>query len=104
MEVHAMRTTAFVFALIVSLSALAAAQEFADYENVQDGFKALFPGQPTVKVTTWKTQQGYLLPARLYTVDKGREHYSVLVADYTGIEQMAKDYVKTCPPGAPVCN
>ena len=29
-----------------------------------------------------------MLPARVYTVDKGREHYSMTVVDYTGIEKM----------------
>jgi hypothetical protein len=96
--------TAFVIALILCLSRVALAQDYAEYRNTQDGFKVLFPGQPTMTTTTWKSQQGYVLPAHLYAVEKGREHYSVLVADYTNIEQMAKDYVKTCPPGAPVCN
>jgi hypothetical protein len=45
-----------------------------------------------------------MLPARVYTVDRAREHYSVTVADYTNIENMAKEYVKHCPPGAPTCN
>jgi hypothetical protein len=44
-----------------------------------------------------------VLPARVYSVDKGREHYSVTVADYSDIEQMGKEHAETCPKGALVC-
>ena len=99
-----MRTTTFVFAFILSVSGLAAGQEWTDYQNIPDGFKIMFPGQPTVTNITWKSQQGYVLPAHLYSLDRGREHYSMTVVDYNGIEQMAIEHVKTCPAGAPVCN
>jgi len=98
-----MRTTAFVFAFILLVSGFAAGQEWADYQNIRDGFKVMFPGQPTVTNITWKSQQGYVLPAHLYSLDRGREHYSMTVVDYSGIEQMAIEHVKTCPAGAPLC-
>ena len=98
-----MRTTTFVFAFILSISGLAAGQEWADYQNIPDGFKIMFPGQPTVTNITWKSQQGYVLPAHLYSLERGREHYSMTVVDYNGIEQMAIEHVKTCPAGAPLC-
>lgn len=99
-----MRTTTFVFALILSASGLIAGQELDEYQSTRDGFKVFFPSQPIVTDTTWKSQYGYGLPGRVYTVDKGREHYSVTVIDYSGIEQMALERVKTCPAGAPLCN
>ena len=98
-----MRTTTFVFAFILSMSGLAAAQELTDYQSIPDGFKITFPAQPTVTNITWTSQQGYMLPARVYRVDKGREHYSITVVDYSGIEQIAIEHVKTCPAGAPLC-
>lgn len=53
--------------------------------------------------TTWKPQAGFNLPARVYSVARGRERYSVTVADYTGIEQLGKERVQTCPAGAEPC-
>jgi len=99
-----MRSVSFIAVLALLLSGALAAQEPDYYVNTPDGFKVMFPAQPTVTNTTWKSQQGYMLPARVYTVERGREHYSVTVADYTNIENMAKEYVKHCPPGAPTCN
>ena len=98
-----MRTTTFVFALILSVSGLSSGQELDAYQNIRDGFRVFFPGEPTVKDTTWTTQYDYKLPAHVYAVDRGRERYSVTVVDYGGIEKLAQERVKTCPPGAPLC-
>ena len=99
-----MRNIFIVAAFVVLISGALAAQDPDYYVNTQDGFKVMFPSQPAVATTTWKSQQGYMLPARVYTVDRGREHYAVTVADYSNIENMAKEKVKTCPAGAPTCN
>jgi hypothetical protein len=98
-----MRTTAIVLAALLSTSVLAAAQEADEYVNTKDGFKIYFPAQPTLKDITWISQQDFKLPGRVYSVDKGKEHYSVTVVDYSGIEQMGIERVKTCPAGAPLC-
>ena len=98
-----MRTTTLVLAVLLSTSGLAAGQEADEYVNTKDGFKIYFPTQPTVKDITWISQQDFKLPGRVYSVDKGKEHYSVTVVDYSGIEQMGIERVKTCPAGAPLC-
>jgi hypothetical protein len=95
--------TIFVLAFVLSISVLAAAQEYSDYISVKDGFKITFPAQPKVTEGTWTSQYSFVLPSRIYTVDRGKEHYSVTVVDYNGIEQMGIEKVKTCPPGAPLC-
>jgi len=99
-----MRTTTLTIALILAFAGFGSAQEYAEYVNVQDGFKILFPGQPAVRDTTWTTQQDYKLPARVYTVDKGAEHYSVTVVDYSGIEKLGIERATTCVSGdRPLC-
>src|SRR4029077_1244367 len=98
-----MRTTTLFVAALLALSGVAAAQEWADYVNTKDGFKITFPGQPTVGTTTWTSEHGYTLPGRVYSLDKGKEHYSVTVVDYTGIEQLGIERAKGCPPRANVC-
>jgi hypothetical protein len=97
-----MRTMTCVLALVLSASGLASAQE-DEYVNTQDGFKIYFPAPPAVKAITFTSQQNFQLPGRVYSVDRGKEHYAVTVVDYSGIEQMGKDRVKSCPPGAPLC-
>jgi len=98
-----MRATAFVFALALLVSGTAAAQEWDEYTNVNDGFKINFPGQPSVAEKTWTSQMNYTLPMRVYSAEKGRERYSLTVVDYSGIEQLGIERAKTCPPGNANC-
>lgn len=98
-----MRRIALFCTLAFLLTAPASAQEWTEYQNVRDGFKALFPGQPVVTETTWTSPTGFALPARVYSIDSGRGRYAVTVADYTGIEQLGMERVKTCAPGSETC-
>ena len=66
-----MRVTALVFGLLLSMSGAAAAQEWDEYTNLQDGFKINFPGQPKVTESTWTSQLNYVLPMRVYSAEKG---------------------------------
>src|SRR5207249_1563956 len=102
-EGHVMRMAALAFALVLSVSGLAIAQEWDEYVNTKDGFKVNFPGQPKVTETTWKSQMEYTLPARVYSADRGREHYSITVVDYSGLEQQGIERSKNCPPGNQQC-
>ena len=95
--------TAITCLLALLFTRPALAQEWTEYKSVRDGFQALFPSQPRVVETTWKSQAGFNLPARVSSLDRGREHYSVIVADYSGIEALGKERVKTCPAGAEPC-
>ena len=97
-----MRMTALVFAML-SVSGPAVAQQWTEYVNTQDGFKVNFPGPPTVTETTWQSQLDYVLPARVYSADRGREHYSVTVVDYSDLERQGIERASTCPPGNAQC-
>ncbi len=99
-----MRRTAPVFLVVLLVAGPASAQEWADYVNTRDGFKALFPGQPTVTESTSESQAGFVLPERVYAVEKGpRERYALRVIDYTGVEALGRERVKTCPAGSETC-
>src|SRR5262249_51855212 len=101
-EVRMRKTTlACVLALVVTAPALA--QDWTEYKSVRDGFEVNFLGQPRVTETTWKSKAGFNLPSRIYSVERGRERYSVTIADYSNIEQMGKEKAKSCPPGAETC-
>ncbi len=98
-----MRMAALLFALGLLAPAPAAAQQWEEYVNTQDGFRVNFPGQPKVTETTWKSQMEYMLPARVYSGDRGSEHYSITVVDYTGLEQQGIERSRACPPGNAQC-
>ena len=98
-----MRKTAIACVLAVLVTRPALAQEWTEYNGLRDSFQALFPGQPRVVETTWKSQAGFNLPARVYSVEQVSGRYSVTVADYSGIEALGKERVKTCPAGAETC-
>jgi hypothetical protein len=98
-----MRVIGLALAFVLAGAGVAAAQEWDEYQNIRDGFKINFPGQPKIAETTWKSQLNYVLPARVYSAEKGRERYSVTVVDYAPIEQMGIERAKTCPPGNANC-
>jgi hypothetical protein len=98
-----MRTTALFLTLMFATIGSASAQEWIEYTSTQDGFKVLFPGQPTITETTWKSQMDYTLPARVYAATRGQERYTMTVVDYTGIEQLGIERAKACAPGNAQC-
>ena len=96
------RAIALSFTLLLSVMP-AGAQDWAEYKNVPDGFRVLFPGQPKIEEIKWTSEMGYTLPARVYTANRGPERYSVTVVDYGPIEQQGIARRKACPPGAETC-
>lgn len=95
------RAIALSFTLLAAMPA--GAQDWAEYKNVQDGFRVLFPGQPKVAEIKWTSEMGYTLPGRVYTAERGQERYSVTVVDYGPIEEQGIARRKACPPGAETC-
>src|SRR5215510_16243504 len=99
-----MRVTFLAAAYVLVCAAGAAAQQdtWTEFVSREDGFKITFPGTPNIQQTTWASQMGYPLPARVFTVDRGREHYAVTVADYRGIERLGIAKSQSCTPGAEI--
>ena len=90
-------------ALVLASALPAMAQAWTEYKNVEDGFSIVFPGTPTVMAITWKTQLGFMLPARIYSAERQGGRFTVTVVDYAGIEAQAKERIKTCDPGSDTC-
>lgn len=86
--------------VLVLMSTSAAAQEWIDYTSRQDRFTVNFPSMPTIREFTYTSWLDAKLPARVYTVERGAERYSVTAVDYTVAERVHAERVKTCPPGA----
>src|ERR1700757_1028492 len=97
-----MRVSTLIFALVIFTAGSAFAQDWALYTFKEDGFKVDFPTQPKVATSTFKSEYGAALPAKVYTVDQGRDHYKVTVADYTQSPRILDENAKiTCPKDFP---
>jgi len=83
-------------ALVLGVTGTGSAQAFIQYVSQQDGFGVSFPGEPAVRETTWKSEGGLPLPARVYTVDNKRGKYSVTVVDYKDIERLSNERAAEC--------
>jgi hypothetical protein len=77
-----------VFALVLCAPSGALAQEWNEYQNLQDRFSITFPGQPNVEEIKWPSEYGVVFPGRVYSVQQGGSRYSVTVIDYTGSEKL----------------
>ena len=98
-----MLVTLILFALLLSMPGAAAAQGWEVYISQQDHFSVNFPGQPEIAETTWRSQLGYTLPARVYSAERGRTSFSVRVVDYTSLEEQGIARWKECPSGNSQC-
>jgi hypothetical protein len=78
-------------------------QEWAEFVSLDDGFSVNFPGTPTTTTTTYHSQFGADLPARVYKAALGPSRFSLTVVDYRPIEKILSDKAKSCPPGAETC-
>jgi hypothetical protein len=81
-------------------ASLAAAErgggEWIEFSSREDRFSGNFPSQPTVAQTTYQSQYGANLPARVYTAAQGASRYSVTVVDYSPIEKILTQKAQSC--------
>src|SRR6185295_18308429 len=93
-----MRVTPLAVAILtVTLSGSALAQEWVEFTSKEDWFTGNFPSRPEVKQTTYQSQYGASLPARVYTAVQGPSRYSVTVVDYSPIEKILTAKAQSCP-------
>jgi hypothetical protein len=90
-------------AVVLTLSRASFAQEWTEFVSKEDRFSANFPGAPRVTETTYKSQFGADLPARVYSATLGPSRFSMMVVDYRTIENILTEKAKSCPAGAETC-
>src|SRR5262249_27425280 len=90
-------------ALVLSVSGSVFAQEWMEFASREDRFTCLFPSQPKITQTTYRSEYGADLPARVYSVTQGQSRYSITVADYNRVRRILTEKSKTCPAGDVVC-
>jgi hypothetical protein len=94
---------AVFLAAVLAVSTTAFAQEWIEFVSTEDRFSANFPGPPQMRETTYKSQFGADLPARVYSAALGSSRFSLTVVDYRPIEKILTEKSKSCPPGAETC-
>jgi len=90
-------------AFVLSIQGSAFAQEWTEFASRDDRFTCNFPGQPKVTETTWTSEYGASLPARVYSAEVGQSRYSMTVADYNQTQRLLTEKAKACPAGAEPC-
>jgi hypothetical protein len=83
-------------ALSLLVADLSFAQGWAPFTSRNDFFSVNFPGEPRVQDITYRTEYFINLPGRVYSHADGASRYSVTVVDYTNVEKLHADRVKTC--------
>ena len=91
-------------ALMFSVSGSLFAQEWIEFASREDRFTCLFPSQPKVMETTYRSEYGADLPARVYSVMQGQSRYSVTVVDYNRAQRILTEKAKACTAGDVVCS
>src|SRR6185295_5934003 len=93
----------FSIVLLLFVSASLVAQEWIEFASREDRFTCNFPVQPKLTPTTYRSEHGADLPARVYSATQGQSRYSVTVVDYNPIEKILTEKAKSCPAGAEPC-
>jgi len=83
-----MRLSRIIPAALILLvgGASAFAQEWIEYVDRKEFFQINFPGQPTVKDISYKTESGETVPAKVYTAKEGPATYTLTVVNYKNAE------------------
>ena len=89
--------------LFLSMWTGAFAQEWTEFVSKEDRFTTNFPGTPQVTTSTYRSQFGADLPARIYSASQGQSRFRMTVVDYSSIEKLLTEKSKACPPGAETC-
>jgi len=83
-------------ALVMVVTGTSFAQGFIQYTSPQDFFGVSFPGEPTVRETTWMSEGGIMLPTRVYGVENARGRYSMTVVEYKDAEKLHAERSAQC--------
>src|ERR1700720_3816848 len=92
-----------LISMALVLPGIVFAQEWIEYANRADRFTCNFPSPPKVTETTYRSEHGAELPARVYSASEGKNRYSVTVVDYNQVQRILTEKAKSCPVGAEPC-
>ena len=68
-------------AFLVAAAGSVSAQDWATFKFIDDGFRANFPGEPTMEPISYDTEFGMQFPGRIYHAADALGEYSMTVVD-----------------------
>ena len=80
-----MRTIPLIAAAL-SLTLAEPTLAWIDYQSQTDHFSINFPDEPEIREIEYRSEQGLMLPARVYSHDDGTSRYVVTVVDFANTE------------------
>jgi hypothetical protein len=83
-------------AAALSAAPPAFAQDWAPMTSREDGFRANFPGKPTVETISYTTEFNLSLPGRVYRASDSFGRYSTTVVDYRDVERRHNERAAAC--------
>jgi hypothetical protein len=81
---------------LVTAAGAVSAQDWATQKFIEDGFRANFPGEPTVESITYESEFGLQLPGRVYHAADALGDYSTTVVDYRASKQLHDERSSRC--------
>src|SRR5262249_10146001 len=75
-------------AIVLFVSGSLFAQEWIEFASREDRFTCNFPSEPKMTQTTYHSQMGADLPARVYSAAQGQSRYSITVVDYNQAQRL----------------
>jgi len=90
--------------VLLGMAAPSFAQQWIEFSSMEDRFSANFPGQPTVTPTTYKSEYGADLPAKIFSVTQGPNRYILTAVNYNEARRLLTEKAKSCPAGDVACS
>ena len=81
-------------AMVLLWPSFSLGQAWIDYNSSIDDFRIHTPGEFEIEETTYPSEYGVVLPARIYSHQRGDDRYSVTVVDYTHSERLHTERVR----------
>jgi hypothetical protein len=85
-----------LLSVALAASAPLLAQDWQTATVAEDGFRANFPGQPTVERITYESEFHMRLPGRVYRAADALGQYATTVVDYRDVERLHNERSATC--------
>ena len=77
-----------VATLVLTVPMTISAAEWSEYTSKLDLFQVVFPSEPEIRETMWKSEYGMEYPARVYSTRDGASTFTVTVVNMADAEEM----------------
>ena len=83
-------------AFLVAAAGSVSAQDWATFKFIDDGFRANFPGEPTMEPISYDTEFGMQFPGLIYHAADALGEYSTTVVDYRSSQDVHDERSSQC--------